>query len=65
MGDGEVGGAEAVLAGILGGLGFAGGGAGAGGFLSVDAVGGDLFVSGHVELPFNSEVAWRVEGNGG
>jgi hypothetical protein len=48
MGDGEVGAAEAVLAGILGGLGLAGGGAGAGGFLSVDAVGGGLFVSGHV-----------------
>jgi hypothetical protein len=24
-----------------------------------------LFVSGHAGLPFNSEVAWRLVGNGG
>src|ERR1035441_7983565 len=64
MGDGEVGAAEAVFAGILGGLGFTGGGAGGGGLLGVDAVGGDLFVSGHA-VPFNSGVAWRLGGNGG
>jgi hypothetical protein len=47
MGDGEVGAAEAVFAGILSGLGLAGGGAGSGGFLCVAAVGGGLLVSGH------------------
>jgi hypothetical protein len=46
-------------------LGLAGGGAWASGFLSVDAVGGGLFVSGHVRLPFNSGVARRLGENGG
>jgi len=47
MGDGIDGAGEAVFAGVLSGLSFAGGGAGAGGFLCVEAVGGDLFVGGH------------------
>src|ERR1019366_4841033 len=63
--DGEGVAGEAVLAGVEGGFHLTGGGAGAGGFLSVDAVSGGLFVGGHAGLPFNSEVAWRVEGNGG
>jgi hypothetical protein len=42
--DGEGGGGEAVFAGVLGGTGFAVGGARAGGFLSVGAVGGELSV---------------------
>jgi hypothetical protein len=45
-GPGEV----AVLAGIPAGGGFAGGGSGAGGFLGVQTVGGDLSFSGHGEL---------------
>src|ERR1039458_3433319 len=45
--DGEGGAGEAVLAGVESGLGFAGGGAGAGGFLRVAAVGGDLLVGSH------------------
>src|ERR1017187_9186111 len=63
--DGEGVAGEAVFAGVEGGFHLTGGGTGAGGFLSVDAVGGDLFVGGHGGLPFNSEVAWRQEGNGG
>src|ERR1017187_8484496 len=63
--DGEGVAGEAVLAGVEGGFHLTGGGTGAGGFLSVDAVGGGLFVGGHGGLPFNSEVAWRLEGNGG
>ena len=65
IGHGKDGGGEAVLAGILSGLSFTGGGTGAGRFLSVDAVGGDLFVRGHVWLPFNSGVAWRLGEIGG
>jgi hypothetical protein len=38
---------EAVFAGVEGGPHFTGGGTGAGGFLSVDAVSGGLFVGGH------------------
>ena len=38
---------KAVFAGVEGGFHLAGGGAGAGGFLRVDAVSGGLFVSGH------------------
>jgi hypothetical protein len=45
--DGEDGGSEAVLSRVLSGLSFAGGGTGAGGFLRVEAVGGDLFVGSH------------------
>ncbi len=47
---GEDGGGEFVFAGVLRGLKFAGGGAGAGGFLRVEPVGGDLCVSGHVRF---------------
>src|ERR1017187_7552853 len=63
--DGEGVAGEAVFAGVEGGFHLTGGGTGAGGFLRVDAVGGDLFVGGPGGLPFNSEVAWRLEGNGG
>src|ERR1035441_9102348 len=47
--DGEGGAGEAVFAGVESGLSFARGGTGAGGFLRVDAVGGELFVRGHVD----------------
>src|ERR1017187_6294221 len=63
--DGEGVAGEAVFAGVEGGFHLTGGGTGPGGFLSVDAVGGVLFIGGHAELPFNSEVAWRLEGHGG
>src|ERR1035438_3485848 len=65
MGDSEDGAGEAMFAGVLSGLGLAGGGTGAGGLLRVDAIGCDLFVGGHGRLPFNSGVARRARGNGG
>ena len=63
--DGEGVAGEAMFAGVEGGLHLAGGGTGAGGFLSVDAVSGVLFVGGHAKLPFKPDLAWRLEGNGG
>jgi hypothetical protein len=50
--DGEGVAGEAVFAGVEGGFHLTGGGTGAGGFLSVDAVGGVLFVGGHVGAAF-------------
>ena len=46
--DGEGGGGESVLAGILGGAGFAFGGAGSGGLLGVGLISGELFLGGHI-----------------
>ena len=56
--DGEGGGGETVSAGILGGVGFALGGARAGALGGVGAVGGVLlFGDGHKSDPFDSQIA--------